>query len=147
MNKIEENKLLIEEKTKDIKTIEELSNIPDIGPTIASSIKDYFNEEKNISIINKLKENNINTSYIGIEKNENELFKDKTFVLTGTLEKMARNEAKELIESLGGKNTSSVSKKTDVVIVGSSPGSKYNDALSLGITIWTEEDFINNSRR
>ena len=86
-------------------------------------------------------------SYIGKEKNINELFLDKTFVLTGTLEKMTRNEAKDLIESLGGKNTSSVSKKTDVVIVGENPGSKYDDAIKLGITIWNEEEFISNCRR
>ena len=81
------------------------------------------------------------------EKNINELFVDKTFVLTGTLERMTRNEAKDLIETLGGKNTSSVSKKTDVVIVGNSPGSKYDDAVKLGITIWNEDEFISNSRR
>lgn len=127
--------------------VEELSNIFDIGETIANSIKNYFSSEKNISIITKLKDNNINMNYIGKEKNINELFLDKTFVLTGTLEKMSRNEAKDLIESLGGKNTSSVSKKTDVVIVGSSPGSKYDTAVKLGITIWNEDEFINNSRR
>ena len=128
-------------------TIEELSSIYDIGDIIAKSIINYFSNEKNISLINSLKENNINMVYIGKEKNINELFLDKTFVLTGTLEKMSRNEAKELIEILGGKNTSSVSKKTDVVIVGLNPGSKYDDAMRLGITIWNEEDFINNSRR
>ena len=127
--------------------IDELSNIPDVGDIIAKSITDYFSNEKNIELINKLKENNVNMIYIGKEKNINELFLDKTFVLTGTLEKMSRNEAKDLIESLGGKNTSSVSKKTDVVIVGSSPGSKYDDAVKLGITIWNEEEFINNSGR
>ena len=71
----------------------------------------------------------------------------KTFVLTGTLDSMTRDEAKELIESLGGENTNSVSKKTDVVITGTSPGSKYNKAKELGITIWNEEEFLNNSRR
>ena len=60
---------------------------------------------------------------------------------------MSRNDAKELIERLGGKNTSSVSKKTDVVIVGQSPGSKYDDAVKLGITIWNEDEFIEKSRR
>ena len=127
--------------------IEELSGIPDIGDIIANSVIDYFTTEKNIKLINKLKENNINKNYIGKEKNINDLFLDKTFVLTGTLEKMTRNEAKDLIESLGGKNTSSVSKKTDVVIVGTSPGSKYNTAVELGITIWNEDEFIDNSRR
>ena len=125
-------------------TLEELSSIPDIGDIIAKSIRDYFDNKENIELINYLKNNNVNTEYIGKEKNINELFLDKTFVLTGTLEKMPRNEAKDIIESLGGKNTSSVSKKTDVVIVGTSPGSKYDDAVNLGITIWNEEEFLNN---
>ena len=124
--------------------IEELASIPDIGDTIAKSILDYFNNGKNIELINTLKENNVNTKFIGKEKNINQLFNGKTFVLTGTLSKLTRNEAKELIETLGGKNTSSVSKKTDVVIVGENPGSKYDDAVKLGITIWNEEEFIEN---
>jgi len=124
--------------------IEELSRIPDIGDIIAKSIVDYFNEEKNINLINKLKENNVNTKFIGKEKNINDLFLGKTFVLTGTLTKLTRNEAKDLIEELGGKNTSSVSKKTDIVIVGDSPGSKYDEAIKLGITIWNEEEFLKN---
>ena len=123
--------------------IETLSDIPDIGGVIASSIVDYF--KNNMDLINKLKEFNLNMEYIGKEKNINENFNGKTFVLTGTLSSMSRDEAKELIESLGGINTSSVSKKTDVVIVGDSPGSKYDKAKELGITIWNEEEF--NSRR
>ncbi|MDO4962728.1 MAG: NAD-dependent DNA ligase LigA [bacterium] len=126
---------------------EELSLIDDIGSIIANSINSYFKEDKKINMINKLKENNVNTNYLSKEKNINELFLDKTFVLTGTLDSLSREEAKELIESKGGKNTNSVSKKTDVVIVGSSPGSKYDNALNLGITIWTEDEFIKNSRR
>ena len=122
--------------------IEELSSIPDIGEIIAKSIKDYFSNNKNIDLINNLKNNSVNMNYIGKEKNINEFFLNKTFVLTGTLEKMKRDEAKDLIESLGGKNTNSVSKKTDVVIVGTSPGSKYDDAIRLGITIWNEDEFI-----
>ncbi len=124
--------------------LEELSSIPDIGDIIAKSIIEYFSNEKNIELINTLKENNVNVNFIGKEKNINELFLDKTFVLTGTLTKLTRNEAKELIEQLGGKNTSSVSKKTDVVIVGDSPGSKYDEAIKLGITIWNEEEFLKN---
>ena len=124
--------------------IQELSSIPDIGSIIAKSIRDYFDDEKNIELINSLKNEKVNMNYIEKGKNINELFLGKTFVLTGTLNKMARGEAKDLIESLGGKNTSSVSKKTDVVIVGTSPGSKYEDAKKLGITIWNEEEFIKN---
>ena len=123
--------------------IETLSDIPDIGEVIASSIVDYF--KNNMNLINKLKEFNLNMNYIGKEKNINENFNGKTFVLTGTLSSMSRDEAKDLIESFGGINTSSVSKKTDVVIVGDSPGSKYDKAKELGITIWDEEEF--NSRR
>ena len=67
---------------------------------------------------------------------------NKSFVLTGSLLSITRNEAKEKIENLGGNVNESVSKKTDVVIVGSDPGSKYNKALSLGITIWKEEEFL-----
>ena len=124
-----------------------LSTIPDIGDIIAHSIKSYFDSEKNINLINELKSNNVNMNYNIKEKNINELFLNKTFVLTGTLEKLTRNEAKDLIESLGGKNTGSVSKKTDVVIVGSSPGSKYDDAIKLGITIWNEDEFLSNVGR
>ena len=124
--------------------VEELSSIPDIGDIIAKSIVDYFSNNKNIELINELKDNGVNTKFIGKEKNINKLFNGKTFVLTGTLSKLTRNEAKELIETLGGKNTSSVSKKTDVVIVGENPGSKYDDAIKLGITIWNEEEFIEN---
>ncbi|MBR5370025.1 MAG: NAD-dependent DNA ligase LigA [Bacilli bacterium] len=120
---------------------EDLINIPDIGDIIAKSIKEYFSNEENMEIINKLKELGINTNYLGkkIEKNDN--FFGKTFVLTGTLELFTRDEAKDIIESLGGKTVDSVSKKTSVVIVGSNPGSKYTKAQELGITIWSEEEF------
>ena len=80
-----------------------------------------------------------------VEKNEE--FTGKTFVLTGSLEIFSRDEAKEKIESLGGKTVDSVSKKTSVVIVGKNPGSKYQKAQTLNIPIWTEEEFqdkINN---
>lgn len=125
-------------------TLEELTSINDIGEIIAKSIIDYFKDEENIKIINKLKELGINMNYInnsGYE--EKDEFKGKTFVLTGTLINITRDKASEIIENLGGKVSSSVSSKTSVVIVGSSPGSKYNKALELGIPIWKEEEFIN----
>ena len=120
-------------------SLEDLMNITDIGDKIALSIKEYFND--NIELINNLKSLGINMNYIGKEKKENELIKNKTFVLTGTLEMLTRNEAKDLIEQNGGNVTNSVSKKTDVVVVGLSPGSKYDKAKELGITIWTEQEF------
>ena len=120
---------------------EELTNIPDIGDIIAKSIIDYFSKEENIEIINKLKELNVNMNYLGkkVEKDDN--FFGKTFVLTGSLELFTRDEAKEIIESLGGKTVDSVSKKTSVVIVGANPGSKYTKAQELNIPIWSEKDF------
>ena len=80
-------------------------------------------------------------TYLGKKVEENELFSQKTFVLTGSLEIFTREEAKEKIESLGGKTTESVSKKTSVVIVGTNPGSKYKKAQDLNIPIWTEKEF------
>ena len=125
-------------------TEEDLSNIYDIGEIIADNIVNYFNEEKNIIEINKLKELGINMIYLGRDiKDENINITNKTFVITGSLSK-DRNEIKEIIESFGGKVTSSVSKKTDVVIVGDSPGSKYDKAIELGIEIWDEEKLNNN---
>ena len=120
---------------------EDLTIIPDIGDIIAKSIREYFSNEENMEIINKIKELGLNTNYLGkkIEKNDN--FFGKSFVLTGSLELYTRDEAKEIIESLGGKTVDSVSKKTSVVIVGANPGSKYTKAQELGITIWTEEEF------
>ena len=120
---------------------EELCSITDIGDVIAKSVYEYFSLNK--ELIDKLKKEGLNTKYIGKIKNINEEFNEKTFVLTGTLESLTRNEAKDIIESLGGKITSSVSKKTDVVIVGSNPGSKYDEAKKLDITTWNEEEFLN----
>lgn len=120
-----------------------LCAVNDIGDIIAKSIVEYFENEDNISLINKLKEYGVNSEYVGKEKNLNELFNNKTFVITGTLI-MPREEAKEIIESKGGKVTSSVTSKTDVVVVGVNPGSKYNKAQELGIETWDEEVFVNN---
>ena len=124
-------------------SIEELTSINDIGSIIATSIREYFDDENNKKIINKLKEYGINTTYINnTEYEEKEEFKNKTFVLTGSLINITREEASKIIEDLGGKVSSSVSSKTSVVIVGDSPGSKYDKALSLNIPIWNEEEFL-----
>ena len=125
-------------------TYEELRNIKDIGDVIANSVVEYFKNENNIQLINNLKEIGMNMDYLGQDIQENELFNKKTFVLTGSLSSITRNEAKEKIESLGGITSGSVSKKTSVVIVGSSPGSKYDKAVELNIPIWTEEEFLKN---
>ena len=94
-------------------------------------------------MIEELKAHNLNMKYLGPKVVTQENFQDKTFVLTGTLTKYSRDEAGELISNRGGKVTGSVTKKTDVVIVGENPGSKFNKAQELGIIIWTEEEFKN----
>ena len=81
-------------------------------------------------------------NYIGKEVEENTLFTDKTFVLTGSLSSLTREEASNLIEQKGGKTTNSVTSKTDYVIAGESAGSKYDKAVKLGIPILTEEQFL-----
>ena len=124
-------------------TFEDLVNIPDIGDIIAKSIVDYFEADENKKTIAKLKEYGLNMNYLGTEV-ANINISGKTFVLTGTLEKLTREEATEMIENAGGKTSSSVSKKTYAVVVGKDPGSKYTKAQELGITIWTEEEFLNN---
>ena len=123
-------------------TYEELSEINDIGDIIAKSIVEYFQNEENINIINKLKEYNVNMSYENKDYKEVDEFLNKTFVLTGSLTNITREEATTYIENFGGKVSNSVSSKTSVVIVGENPGSKYEKALKLGILIWQEEEFL-----
>lgn len=119
---------------------EDLVSVRDIGTVIAKSIVDYFSDEDNIKLITNLKEIGVNMEYDGPALDRDDNFFGKTFVLTGTLEHYKRNELKTIIESKGGNVSGSVSKKTDVVIAGSDPGSKYDNALKLGITIWDEND-------
>lgn len=123
-------------------SLEELTSVNDIGKIIARSVVDYFSLEHNQKIIQKLKELGINFKYLGSEIKEDDRFLNKTFVITGTLDTMSRDEAKEKIELLGGNTSSSVSKKTSVVIVGDNPGSKYDKAKELNIEIWDEKQFL-----
>ena len=123
-------------------SFDDLVVIPDIGDIIANSVVSYFSNSKNQEIIEKLKGFNLNMNYLGNEI-INTNFSGKTFVLTGSLEKLTREEATKIIEDNGGKTSSSVSKNTYAVIVGASPGSKYDRAKGLGITIWSEEEFLN----
>ncbi len=119
----------------------ELSNIEDIGGIIAQSVYDYFKDEANIDLINELKDMGLNMQEEKQEIKES-FFTGKKIVLTGTLHKYGRSEAKKLIESLGGKTVDSVSSKTDILIKGDEAGSKYEKALKLGIYIMDEEEFI-----
>lgn len=119
-----------------------LNRIRDIGDVIAKSVVAYFNSEENLELIQELKNLGLNMDYLGTETEEETAFSGKTFVLTGTLDSITRDVAKEKIEALGGNCAGSVSKKTNVVIAGHDAGSKLTKAEELGIDIWNEEEFL-----
>ncbi len=122
-------------------TYDDLISIKDIGDILARNIVNFFANPTNLELIHTLEDLGVNMKYLGSEAKINENFTDKKFVLTGSISFMSRDKIKELIESYGGKCIDSVSKKTDVVIVGEEPGSKYTKAQELGIPIWNEEKF------
>ena len=125
-------------------SVEDIAAVKDIGMTIAKSVVKFFEDERNKELIAHLKDFGVNMYYLKETSEEETLFTGKTFVLTGSLERFTRDEARERIEVLGGTVSSSVSRKTDVVVAGSEAGSKLTKAEELGITIWNEEEFINN---
>ncbi len=144
----EKSALILAKKFKNIENIinakyEDLIDITDIGEIMAKSIVDYFQKEENILLINKLKELGINTKYLGKEMKEDKNFTNKKFVLTGTISAMSRDKLKEEISLRGGNVTTSVSKSTNVLVAGESPGSKLEKAIKLGIEIWNEEELLN----
>lgn len=124
-------------------TIEDLIKIDGIGETIAKEIIEFFKD--NINTLNKLL-TIINIKYKDTEIIKNEFFKDKKFVLTGTLSAYSRDEAKEIIENMGGIVSSSISLKTDFLIAGENAGSKLDNAKKLNIKILTEQEFIEKIR-
>ncbi|MBE2924549.1 NAD-dependent DNA ligase LigA [Anoxybacillus flavithermus] len=125
-------------------TKEELTAIHEIGEKMADSIVTYFSKEEVKQLLERLRAYGVNMTYKGAKQTVDisSTFAGKTFVLTGTLQSMSRSEAKEAIEALGGKVTGSVSKKTDVIVVGEDAGSKLEKAKQLGITIWDEARFL-----
>ena len=124
-------------------TSSELVNLEEFGETMANSVVQFFKEEKNIKVIEKLKECGLNTKAIENENdNINKVFEGMKIVLTGTLPTLKRNDAKEMIESRGGKATSSVSKSTSFVLAGEEAGSKLTKANELGIKVIDEDTFI-----
>lgn len=127
------------------KTIEqdELQSINDVGPVCASSLYNYFHNEENLCMIEKLREHGLNFDFLGkVTTDESSPFFGKTIVLTGTLSKYGRKEATELLENIGAKVAGSVSKKTDIVIYGIEAGSKLDKANELGIKTMDEDEFI-----
>ena len=119
---------------------EQLVEVNEIGPIVADSIAAFFDDKRNIEVLNKLQRYGVIFQEETTSVTEGELT-GKTFVLTGTLDSYTRNEAKKQIEMRGGRVTSSVSKNTDFVVVGADPGSKYDKATKLGVTILDENAF------
>ncbi len=135
---------------KELKSIDEIINlpkekieeIPEIGPSIAQSLKDYFSKNENIEVIEKLKKVGLKFE-VEQQENEDNSLENTTFVLTGTLDKYTREEAKLEIEKRGGKVTSAVSNKTTYVLAGDKPGSKIEKAKKLNVKIIDESEFEN----
>lgn len=121
----------------------QLTNLEEFGDIMANSVVEFFKEEKNMTVINKLKEAGVNTESI---KNKDEsivnIFEGMKIVLTGTLPTLKRNDAKEMIEARGGKATSSVSKSTTFVLAGEEAGSKLTKANELGVKVIDEAKFL-----
>jgi DNA ligase (NAD+) len=122
-------------------SLEKLQEISDVGPKVAQSIYDWFRSPRNVKLVEKLDKVGI---HIEIQKttSRGQKLQGKTFVLTGGLESMSREEAKEKIRALCGDASESVSKKTDYVVAGAEPGSKYEKAKKLGVAVLSEKDFL-----
>ncbi len=127
-------------------SLEDLQRIPDVGPKVAESIYDWFHKERNIKLLEKFDRAGLRLEYSGVAAKSSQL-SGKVFVLTGGLEAMTRDDAKARIRELGGDVAESVSKKTDYVVAGSDPGSKYEKARQLGVKILDEKEFLDLLRR
>ena len=121
-------------------SIEDLSQVDEIGPIVANSINEFFSQEQTKDLLKRLKDAGVNMERQK-EENEDDRFAGKTFVLTGSLEKYSREEASNIIEKFGGKTSSSVSKKTTYLLAGEDAGSKLTKAQSLGVQIISENEF------
>jgi DNA ligase (NAD+) len=131
--------------------VESLRQVPDIGPVVAQSVADFFAEQHNLEVIEQLRASGVRwdeaggTQPAGLAAGESpgsDKIRGKTFVLTGSLPNLTREEAKERLEAEGGKVTGSVSSKTDFVVAGADPGSKFDKAVELGITILDEAGLL-----
>lgn len=118
--------------------IEELEAVPDVGPVVASHVHEFLRQEENLAVIEALRKHGVNWSVEQVAKSGTQPLRGKTFVLTGTLKSMTRDEARERIEQAGGKVTGSVSSKTDYLVVGADPGSKLKKAQDLGVEVLDE---------
>ena len=122
--------------------LEQLQQVPDVGEVVANRIFVFWREAHNVAVVEDLIAQGVHWETVEVKEASENLFKDKTVVLTGTLTQMGRNEAKSLLQQLGAKVSGSVSSKTDFVIAGDSAGSKLTKAQELNITVLTEEEFL-----
>ena len=123
-------------------TLEQLQEVPDVGEVVAKNIVTFFNEIANINVIEELLAQGINWPAIEVKSADEQPLKDLTYVLTGTLSEMGRNEAKAHLQSLGAKVSGSISAKTHYLVAGEKAGSKLTKAQNLGVEILTEQDLI-----
>ena len=122
--------------------LEQLQQVPDVGEVVANRIFVFWREAHNVAVVEDLIAQGVHWEIVEVKEASENLFKDKTVVLTGTLTQMGRNEAKSLLQQLGAKVSGSVSSKTDFVIAGDAAGSKLAKAQELNITVLTEEEFL-----
>jgi DNA ligase (NAD+) len=120
---------------------EELQQVNEIGPRVSAALREFFDEPKNVALVERLRAAGL--TFTGQKKQRGETLVGKTFVLTGTLGRHTRDEAKKLIEDAGGKVAGSVSKKTDYVVAGAEAGSKLDKARELGVAVIDEEAMEN----
>ncbi|MFA6194793.1 MAG: NAD-dependent DNA ligase LigA [Patescibacteria group bacterium] len=126
-------------------SLEDLENMPDVGPIVAKSIHDFWRDEADLKMMEKFIDNGVSLKIGRINANPNAApgeFFGKNFVLTGSLNGLTRDEAKDKIKAAGGKVKTSVVRETDYVVVGAEPGSKYEDAKRMGIKILEEDEFL-----
>lgn len=124
-------------------TIEDLQAVHEIGPQVAQSVYEFFRERHNLETIDRLLQSGVRVKQLDAPKVENSRFTGKTFVFTGALKFYTRAEAEKIVQQLGGKASSSVSAKTDFVVVGENAGSKAEKARKLNVAILSEEEFKN----
>jgi DNA ligase (NAD+) len=119
---------------------ERLQQVPDVGPIVAANIRAFFHEPHNLEVIDKLRAAGVQWPVVDQGAKRELPLAGKTFVITGTLTSMTRDEAKARLQALGAKVAGSVSKRTDVLVVGANAGSKLSDALAHGVVTWSETD-------
>jgi len=121
-------------------SVERIMDVPDVGPIVAAAVREFFDEERNRGVVNLLRARGVTWPRVGSDRSLRDAVADKTFVLTGTMPSMTRDDATSAIRRAGGKVTGSVTKKTDYVVAGEAAGSKLVRAEQLGVTVLSERE-------